>query len=425
MNGRLGFQKALVSLACVVIALSGIEIRAQQTFRSLVGRFEVETPANRGGQSGFAGGVQHKWKVSSADVSIGFVDRRGYSRAVRDGEFSAEEFVLGYYNQFSQRGERVSATAIELSGNPAHEFRYRTEKTSFVVRVLRVEDRIYSLDANFPLDDEAELLPKILKIFNSFRLIPDESVEKEIEKLVADATPEPFPNTAKPTKLVSDVVDLRLKGKPRTVITETARFGSDQSLMGRKPTKLEVFDERGFLTSEIEYDSYGMPFRIFAYGFLDGKRVARVNTVESETALVGIAFPVDGKFDDRYDEYYVHRYVSGKLTEVRNFWSNNALYSRTTYRYAKNTRTIEYFDGGSRPFSRVIEEIGEHGNPTKLTPYERDGNRPTGEAPFEVEYDKFDDEGNWTQRSTFRRYGLDGMGKRFGVELEYRTITYY
>lgn len=90
-------------------------------------------------------------------------------------------------------------------------------------------------------------------------------------------------------------------------------------------------------------------------------------------------------------------------------------------------RTIEYFDGGTRPYSRVIEEVDSQGLVVKVTPYGSfERGRLSREEPFEIEYDKIDDVGNWTQRTFYRFYGgLDGRGTRFAEYVEYRTISYY
>lgn len=318
------------SLVLSLYFFAAFEAAAQGKFRSLAGAFEVDNSFETSGFSGLSGGVQFKWRVEDAEISIGHLDVRAVAKAIHNEEFSAEGLLENYYRQFSQRGERVLSLPLQVDNAPGHQIRYKTKDVLFIARVLPAGDKVYVLTASVPLSKSEKLVPKIEGFFDSFRLITDETVAKEVQELVARSTPKAFAPSSRSAKAVSDISDQGLKGKPRSILLESARYGSDQVLLRKKNLKLEEFDDSGFLLKEVEYNSDGMPNKIYVYGFLDGKRVARISNTLSEGNLVGMAFPMSGKLDDRFQEYYVYRYGAGRLVESRNYWSNQTLYSRTT-----------------------------------------------------------------------------------------------
>jgi hypothetical protein len=266
-----------------------------------------------------------------------------------------------------------------------------------------------------------------LCVFDSFRLLSEEFIKTETAKKIAAATPPSLPQSPAVAKAKTDLEDRNLKGRIKSVLNEAANFGVKDSLKQKKPTLLEEFDEKGNLLKAVEYDSYGEVSKIKVYGYVAGKRVSRIGSVESESSPGGIAlnFPASGKADNRFDEHYVYKYLGGNLVEELTYLNDTMLISRTRYAYLKNKKETSYFDGGAKAFRRVSAELDEKGNEVKLTIFEPEGRKYNALDPYEIKYDSFDAQGNWTQRTVSKFYGLQGQGKYFAEAVEYRTIIYY
>ncbi|HKP69560.1 MAG TPA: hypothetical protein VJV05_09770 [Pyrinomonadaceae bacterium] len=415
------------ALAALLISTAATWIAAQTAeFVSYTGGFKVGIAERPNGTSGVGSGIRFSWTLGKIKYELGFHERQGLPLALVGDDFSYEEAVKRYFNQFSTRGERISSSNVTLDGHDGRDFKYKYKTSVFVLRLFLIDDRVYQLLAEYPSGDESSS-NKASKIFESVRFIDKDSVEKHYAKQIEDATPKPLPQLPKSVKATTDLQDRNLRGKVKTILTEQAFYALNDSLKQRKKQQLEEFDETGSLVRQIEYDSFGSPSSVRVFGYLAGKRVARIGTVPTDHEIGGIAleFPPGLKADNRFDESTAYKFGNGKIIEERRSFSNGMLFERKTHRFTGSTRETQYFDGGTKPFARMLAELDEKGNEATIKYFERGGTSFVEQDPRALRYDSFDSEGNWTQRLITRWYGLDAKGKMFPENIEYRTITYY
>lgn len=398
-----------------------------KNYISYVGGFEVNLPTDIRGFNGMGSGIRMTWRQPEAEYEIGFHQRQGLPLAIIKGEFSYEEVVRRYFNKFSSDGERIYVKDAVLQNNPGFEYKFKTRDSIFLLRLFLVDDRVYQLQARIPIaKDSSE--QSVLTIFDSVKLISKDVTARHFAKQIAEATPETPPQIPKVPKPKSDLQDRNLSGPIKSVRFEFAGYALNDSLKQKYTTLYQEFDRDGNLVKSIDHDSHGSPLKVEVFGYVAGKRVSRVRSIEQEGSFgfgIPIEFPRKSKFDTRFQEYFIYKYLNGGLAEERSFWSNGALFRRVVYRFVGNTKVTEYFDGGTRAFRRVVAVLDEKGNEIKVTSFEPEGRKWREELQLDIKYDSYDQNGNWTQRSTSRWYGIDGQGKSFPEYVEYRIIEYY
>lgn len=422
-------KSAKIFLINLIFLLFAANVFSQNI--SYEGGFSIDIPKNsRNGYSGngTAGGIEFSYRVAEIEYQIGYYEKQGLPMAFVNGEPDSEQIVKHYFNRFSARGERIYAKDIGLQDFKGREYKYKTDKSVFLLRLFKVDTRgrIYKLVAEIPLGKQS-LEDTALKAFDSFKLLGDEVVKKEMERRVAEATPSALPQNPAVPKAETDAQDRNLKGKIKSVLTETARYSLKDSLRQKHSQSFEEFDEKGNLLKKTEYDNLGFPWKIYVYGSVAGKRVAKIGSVENENSIGGIAlpFPSNSKFDERFQESYSYKYLGGNLIEESKSFSNGALFWRAKYSYLKNKRTSLYYDGGKIAFSKVEILYDEKGNEVKMTTFEPERQKMILKETFKVIYASFDENGNWTQREIMRDYSFEGEEKYFPEYVEYRTINYF
>jgi len=404
-----------------------IEGYSQETknYVSFAGGFEVNLPRNVRGHNGMGSGMRMTWRQPEAEYEIGFHQRQGLPLAYIEGQFSYEEAVRRYFNKFSSDGESIYVKAALLQKNPGFEYKFKTRNSIFILRLFLVGDRVYQLLAQIPIAIESNE-QKVLQVFDSVKLISADDTARHFAKQIADATPKTPPQDPKVHKYKSDIQDRNLKGSVKSIKYEFAGYALNDSLKQKYITLYEEFDRDGNLTKAIDHDSQGSPLKVTVYGYVSGRRVSRIGSIEQEGSFFGILieFPSGSRLDNRFDQYFTFKYLNGMLAEESTFWSNGVRTSRATYRFLKNTKITSYFDGG-RAFRRIVANLDDKGNEIKLTNFEPDGGKWQEQSPFDIKYDTYDQEGNWTQRSSSRCYGLGEKCKKFPEYVEYRSIEYY
>lgn len=398
------------------------------TFTSLTGGFSINLPNDiRGtGGNGTAGGIYFKWQQPEAEYEIGFYEVEGLPFAKIDGAFSFEQMVKRYFNKFSANGEKIYKKEISLQENEGREYKYKTASSIHILRLYKFGDSIYKVLAEIPLN-KLTGEEEVLRVLDSFRFLDKEKVKAAMAKKLAEATPEALPQTPVVAKPKSDVQDRDLKGNVKSVLTEMAFYAVKNSLRKKQPRLLEEFGREGNLLKSIEYDSFGNAFIIRVFGYVSGKRVSRNSAVSYEYDFGGIemSFPASAKPDKRFDGSYTYKYVGDNLVEERTFFSNGILQRRAAIRYLKNKREVSYFDDGKKPFQQVVFTLDEKGNETEIVITEFGGMLGTEFEKFKVEYESFDEKGNWTKRTVSKWYGFENEGNYSPEYVEHRTITYY
>ena len=319
--------------------------QTENTFTSLTGGFSINLPNQiRGtGGNGTAGGIYFKWQQPEAEHEIGFYEVEGLPFAKIDGAFSFDQMVKRYFNKFSAKGEKIYEKEISLQENEGREYKYKTASSVFILRLYKVGDRIYKVLAEIPANKQTGE-EKVLRVFDSFRILDEEKVKAAMAKKLADATPEELPQTPVVVKPKSDVQDENLKGNVKSVLTEMAFYAVNDSLRKKQPRLLVEFGRAGNLLKSVEFDSFGNAFIIKVFGYVAGKRVSRSRAVSYEYSFSGIEmdFPASAKPDNRFDESYTYKYLGDNLVEERIFFNNGVLQRRSAIQYLKNKKEVSY-----------------------------------------------------------------------------------
>ena len=402
--------------------------QTEKTFTSLAGGFSINLPDNIGGTgaNGTAGGIYLEWRQPEAVYKIGFYEIEGLPYAKIDGVFSFDEMVNKYFNKFSAKGEKIYSKEISLQENAGREYKYKTASTIHILRLYNSGNRIYEVSAEIPLKNQSGE-EKVLRVFDSFRILDEEKTKAAIEKKLADATPKALPQTPVAVKPRSDTQDENLKGKVKSVLTEMALYALKNNLREKQPRTFEEFNESGNLLKKVDYNNKGNPSDIRVYGYIGGKRVSRLGSVSYENELSGVFLsdPFSAKADKRFDESYTYKYIGDNLVEERIFFSNGALQLRSAIRYLKNKKEQNFYTGGMKPFQKIVFTLDDKGNEIEMIVTESGGMVAVESKKFKVEYESFDEQGNWTKRTVSQWYGSQHEGNYSPEYVEYRTINYY
>lgn len=414
-----------IKIFFLMIALSALAVPAQKSagFRSIEGGFEVDLPAKTDG-SNQSGGLILTWRTADAEFDIGFRLRR---LALRPGaEFSLDEFLRESFGRIAIPANIVSRTEIEVGGFPSVEYRLRTETSIILIRLIDASTRVFQVKAEIPVSRSGRE-QSVSAVMDSFRILTEGEIESERSRRIAAAMPKALPQSPVVPKPTTDAVDLDLKGRVKSVRT----VYNTLDVRGAEVSQVRVddveFDESGAMLKKFEYLFANEVSSILVFGYIDGKRVARRGRVESETAISGIVVGkrIQAKFDPRYDEHYTYKYLGGKLVERSKFVGVTLLVARERYTYGKNRRQVEYFDGGSLPYSRVVFELDNDGLEQKVTVFERIGKTLKANNTQTIKYDSIDEQGNWTKRTFYKSYTFDGVERLVPDSAWIREITYY
>lgn len=419
-------RNILLLFLLVLACLTQVRAQSGNVFTSYSGGFTINLPPGTNGLNGMGSGFRFTWRQAEIKYEIGFHERQGLPLGVVDGEFSIDEVVRKYFNKFSASGKQVYRKEISLAGKPGYEYKYAQNGSIFLLRLFLVGDRLYQLQAEIPSKNQSQE-PKVLEIFDSFRLLAPDVIKAAKARKIAEATPADLPQTPVAAKAKSDVQDRNLKGKVRSVLNESARFALNDSLLQKKSRLFEEFAAAGNLIKSVEYDNYGEAADIRVFGFVAGKRVARKGSIEREynAPAIMLNIPLPGKPDNRFDESYGYKYLGGNLVEETISLSNGFLISRAKHVYLKNRKETSYYGGNTKPYRKVVYDLDEKGNEVKIRIVDPEDRSFNAGEPYVIKYDSFDEQGNWTQRTVSRFYGLEGQGKLFAEYIEYRTILYY
>jgi hypothetical protein len=265
---------------------------------------------------------------------------------------------------------------------------------------------------------------------DSFKLLSDAEVTQRRLEKVAKAEPSPLPQQPVAPRNGSDASDEGLRGRVKSVLTESQDLSGTKSTQGRKRDSFTTYNEHGNILRAEWYDDTGIVDHITVYGFIDGSRVAvsRWIPLESPQSLTGggIAIPpgwtppID-KSDPRYQDRYEFKYDEKKrLTERSTFRSNGVLAYRFVYKYNEN-QMERWIYSGDRLSMRLVFILDDKGNEVERTIFGRD-EHPRSKYSFTYE---FDSSGNWTKRTTLKVVTKDGGQQLEPYSVDYRTITYY
>lgn len=409
-------------------APSGRRPAAEKGFVSLQGGFSVSLPAQ-----------VSSYRAVGFDVPEGRVEGDAYGWRTDDGPYELTHLSLpaGLANKgvleraranrlaLDPKAKLLSERELALAGASAgRELRLETpEGRVVVVRMYLAGSRLYELNVA-PEQGREE---SALRALDSLRLLSQAEVEAARRSEAAAAEPDPLPQTPAAPRPKSDAQEEGLRGRVRTVFSETQDLSGTWSVSGRKPSSMEYYDERGDLTKKESYDSKGNLFQVTVYGYIDGERVSSFKLVRHEydppaPLAVGAAGP-ERKPDPRYSTMYKYKYdAEGRLVEESLYMGNGRPSTRSVYKYEADRReSLVYASDGSLN-QRYLSTFDGKGNETEWVVYEtRDG---SVRNRYSYAYE-FDARGNWVKRTTSKWVTKDGKSFFEPSHLTFRTITYY
>jgi hypothetical protein len=95
------------------------------------------------------------------------------------------------------------------------------------------------------------------------------------------------------------------------------------------------------------------------------------------------------------------------------------------YNYTGNEKTELVYSEDGKLNQKYVYKLDERGNPLTYVTYDAFGDLNKVESTYRYRYDKFDEKGNWLQRTQFKIVSENGVEKEKPWQIEYRTITYY
>jgi hypothetical protein len=414
-------------------------MRPGERFSSADGRFSIALPKSISGfsalspqQLGFnASGAMYQWIIKEGGVVITFHDFLDPNFAVTT-EQNFTDYFAGVRDSVLQqtKGKMLSDSRITLAGHRGYQFAIELPggRKGFA-RTFYVDKRAYSLFAVASEDPGAESL--ISKAFDSFELIAKGKVDADGQRRIEAATPAALPQSPFAAKERSDAEDEGLKGRVKTVTEESEDRSGTWGTQGRKMDSVEEYDARGFRTKRVDYDSKGMPFQITVYGYLDGARASKSNSIDydDDPPLMAAGPPAPAAAagkprDTRYEYKYEHKYVAGRLNEKQLIRNDGRKGMRYVTTYDGNRSEELVYDDQGKLNMKFLYTLDSNGNPTERTYVDVLGNRGRDER-YVVKYDSFDVEGNWTKSTTSKLVSDGGKDVYKEWYVTYRTFTYF
>ncbi len=406
-----------------------VRSQSDAKFVSLPGGFAVSLPADgfsEGGAHGTAGGIYYGITTKQAKFEVGFYETNGLPMAMRDGEFSFELMAEANINRLSRRGERISESKIVLQGYEGREYHFASNSEHHFFRLWLAGDRVFNIVAE--TRDTGEANVRLIRgVFDSFEILDPKFVAEKIEQRLKENTPADLPQKPAVTKKTSDSEDQKLRGRVRSVLDEYSPVNLKGGALKPRRRAYQEFDENGRLLKRIDFDNLGNPFQVRVYGFVAGKRVARLGpTIRYGGIVSGILIGGTAvrRSEPRFDEFYKYVYVGTKLTEERCYDASGGLQSRVAYKHRPGIVEISFFNLGGRIGQRRWTSLDKDGNESEVkisTP----SSTFEPESRYRFRYDVIDGHGNWTKRTLLKWYGYDGEGTFQVEEIQSRTITYF
>ena len=290
------------------------------TFVSIEGRFSIALPRHNHSfgplvvetSFGTAKGDSYGWTMKEGTFSTGYIDAL---EVLEEPETSKQLFVglraglAAWVN--SKDGKLISERTIDRQKHPTLELRFELPDALVLRRFYVVSRRLYLVSFVLrPAQRSHETLA--LNVLDSFTILTEDHADAALKQKAAEAEPSPLPQQPVLPRVQSDAEDEGLRGKVKTVFTESEDLSGTWSVQGRKPNWREYYDTLGNLTKRETYDYKGNLFEITVYGYLDVGRVSRSKRIEREynpppIAMARPAGPTP-KPDPRYSNKFTFQY---------------------------------------------------------------------------------------------------------------------
>ena len=432
--------KPLLIIAITIAMLLPVQREAPsvvgaRTFVSNEGRFSIALP----GVNGFgsltiptpfdeAKGDLYQWRTREATFGIGYADA---SQPLDQPEI-AKTFFKSATERFnkaaiSNSGSIAAVKQITLDKHPGIEQRVDLFTGTVIQRTYIVSRRIYEIVA--VMKNEQRVYENVaLGVLNTFKVLSEAEVNTSLAEEAAKAEPSPLPQTPVVKRTGSDASDKGLRGRVRTVLTESQDLSGSWSVQGKKRNSFDTYNEQGnTLRSEL-YDYKGNLDSITVYGFIDGSRVSASQSIEREynpPPMIAVGPPPGAptkRPDPRYGYKYEFKYDDKKRL-IENTWlqSSGEVWLRYVYKYNGNRKEKLVYSEDGKLNQHYLYILDDKGNEIAETYFNPDGSVRLQEV-FTYE---FDANGNWTKRTTSRLVMKNGREQTEPYSVYFRTITYY
>jgi hypothetical protein len=406
-----------------------------ETFTSLEGRFSIALPRQISGFSspppvntpqGRIEGSMFNWRTVDGSFIVGYADRPEAVEPLGEGALDTLRDRALAVAQGKAR--LVRDKDISLEGHPGRELKVELSDGFTIIRIYLVGNRIYQAIVSLLTAEQAREA-NALKILDSFRLLTQAAVDAEWKRKITAATPTPLPQEPVIKRPKSDAEDDGLKGKVKTVFTETEDLSGTWAVRRRKPSSMEYYNEQGNLLKRESYDYRGNPSDITVYGYLDGDRASHFKSMDYEynPPPMVVAAPAPGgekpKYDPRYSYKFKYKYDDQRrLIEKVWYGDDGKLWLRYVYKYkGKQIEQLVYTADGSLN-RKNVSTLDEKGNEIEKVYYDRIDDSISEKYSYSHE---FDARGNWVKRTASKWMTKDGKSQFEPYSMTYRSITYY
>lgn len=412
---------------------------ATERFSSADGRFVIALPQSI---SGFAAitpkgaginvsGSNYLWQIKEGGIQINYFDYLDQNFSVTTEKDFADYFAGVTESTVNpSKAKIISSTRIKLGNFNGIKLDFQLPNgLKGTYRNYLIDKRQYSLTALFVQDvSEAENL--INKAFDSFNLISQSKIDEEIRLKIEQSTPAPLPQEPIAKKERSEGEDEGLKGKVKTVTTESEDLSGTWSIQGRHLNSIEDYNNIGNLIKRISFDSKAKPFQVTVYGYIDGARVSNSEMINYDSdpplmALRAAGTKEEGKFDLRYDYKHEYKYINGKLAENKWIRNNGVLWIRYVYNHKDNQVEELVYSEDGKLNQKYLSILDDKGNEVERINFNVLGIQRDGDSKYSIKYDSFDEQGNWTKKTTSKLVSENGKQIYKLWNIYYRTITYY
>lgn len=416
------------------------DLGANEQFSSVDGRFSISLPKSI---SGFASltpasmgenvsGGQFSWRLKEGDMIAAYYDYLSPTFQVNNEKDFADFFGGSKNGMLDKLGAKLTSEANFKLGE------YRGQKYVFelpngvrvLARVIYVEKRSYTLLASIS-DSVADAEALLSRALDTFVLIPKSKIEADMLRSIEASTPTLLPQSPIVSKERSDAEDQFLKGNVKTVTVEDQDLSGTWTSQIRHFSYIEEFNEKGNRIKRISFDSKGNPYEITVFGYLDGARVSKSNSIRYEydpPPMRGSGGSVKAEAkprDDRISYRYSYKFKDGKLAEMQMYYNDGTPGMRYTYTYVGNIMEKLAFDDKGKLNQKYIHTLDENGNSVAETNVDVFQSRPEGDRRYKITYDSFDQMGNWTKKTETKIVMENGKEVLKPAFVSFRTITYF
>jgi len=416
------------------------DLKADDHFSSVDGRFTIAMPKSISGFMALtpqtlrleASGGQFSWQLKEGGMTISY-----YDYADKTFDLKTEKDFAYFFDGFrdailsSFKGKLLNERRLKLGEHRGYHYAVETATGSKVIaRVYYVMKRNYSLVA-IPSTDVPNAETIISNALDSLALISRSKIDADMLKSLESSAPAPLPQEPVVPKERSDIEDDGLKGKVRSVTGESEDLSGTGSKLGRHPSFIEDYNEKGNTVKRTTFDYRGNPSEITSYGYIDGRRVSKFTLLSYEynpppmMSRPERAVPGQRVKDTRINYSYTYKYKDGKLAEMQMFYNDGRPGMRYTYSREADTLENLAFDDQGKLNQKYIYKLDKYGNAIEEIRVDLFPSQTFGDRKYLVKYDSFDKNGNWTMKTTSKIVIENGKQIAKPWYISYRSITYY